>query len=177
MTSERLLVRQCVSKLILLAIGCGAFVGAGVWIATSDPSSHRSGLAIPMAYLGIVFSGLCLLVCIQRLAVGPRIPVELSPKGFVDRRLFNSEVSWTSVRGIHVWSHKRTSLIAVQLTTDAMNNLDKTLFAKVKSRLNTPFGPNIVYVSTGDLDIQFKELLWHFQQYLKEHNPGSSIDR
>ncbi|MEM6588763.1 MAG: STM3941 family protein [Pseudomonadota bacterium] len=176
MTQEKTLIHRSVGKLLLLAIGSGAFVAACFWIVTGDSSSYSKPSTYPAAWLGIVCFGFSLFFFVHKLLFGPRIPLELSPNGFLDRRLFTNEVSWTSVRGVHLWSHKGVSLVAVQLTSDAVSSLEKTYLAKAKTQLNLPFGKNIVYVAITDLEIQADQLLWTFRKYLKKYNSAPSED-
>ncbi|MEL7254069.1 MAG: hypothetical protein AAGL23_07830 [Pseudomonadota bacterium] len=58
---------------------------------------------------------------------------------------------------------KAQPLIAVQLTSEAMNSLEKTLVAKAKTRIGTTFGKNAVYLPTSDLDVKADDLLGVFR--------------
>lgn len=176
-TDEHIVIGRSLLKLFGLVVGGVVFVAIGVWMIQGGGADSSRGA--PPAFLGwlcAVFFGLATVVGIFRAIFGPRKPLELSPYGFWDKRVFDREVPWSSVVRISIWSHRGTSILIVKLTDEAMQGIKRPKMNFVARWMNKPFGIDGISIVTGDLAISFSEFVSLFQKYLAKYNPEATDD-
>ena len=136
----------------------------------------RGEWTIFWGWFAIIFFGFSAIVSIHRLVFGHRVTVELSPRGFWDKRALLHEVPWTAVSRMSVWTRRETSALRIEIADEAMRHIKMTRIHQAVRWLSKPFGHDGIYVGCGDLDIPCSELIALFQKYLSEYNPAATDD-
>lgn len=146
----------------------------GMWLITGDFSDTRRGaLAEPTGWLCIVFFGLCAIIGFQRLTLGPRYPVTLSPDGMMDLRLSRTLVPWPSISDIQTLTIARTSMLC--LVIDKGLKLETSQFMRFWITLNKRFYKSDFWLASTDLDLNFERLRDLVLAYWKAHGSDRTM--
>lgn len=173
-TSSTVQIGRSVTKLIALVGGAILFVLAGLWLITGDFSHTRRGyLAVPTGWLCIVFFGLCAIIGFQRLILGPKYPVTLSPDGLVDLRLSRTLVPWRSINDIQTLTIKGTSMLCMEI--DQGLKLETSPLMRFWITLSKRFYKADYWLVSTDIDLNFERLRDLVLAFWKAHGSDRTM--
>ena len=151
-------VLRSVPKSIGLLIIASAFVVGGIWLVHDGSVGTDGTTAVFTGFLSVLFFGTGSVLATFRLIFGSNTPVIFSPTGYADKRLFKGEILWSEIARFSVFSYRSSSQIRLKLTSEGINRLELTWWAKIIGWMNKPLGSDVLWISSSDLDISFPEL-------------------
>ena len=155
----------------------GVLCAGGVWLIQGDAVEMKGELTIIIGWLVTPLIGIMFVLGLLQLLFGNRTPYELSPNGFVAKDYVRGEIPWNAVSRLTVWTDKKGEpSLLIQLTDEALPDVEFTWPGRFKRWLNKKFGFDDIAISAVHLDITFPDLLSVFRQYLTQHQPSALTD-
>jgi len=169
-------------RLLLLLLGCIAFVAAGVWfilaaetIAASSPHFSAS-LIRPLGVVSILFFGYAGIVAIrQMLDARPRLI--LDDNGIFDRTLATPVIPWGSILAAEIVAVKGNKFIALRIADEAERVAALPAIKRAMTAGNEGMGFARFNLNLSALDISAEQLLAIIHQQLAERRAILSGDR
>jgi hypothetical protein len=150
-TSDVMEIKGSPAKLIgLLAIGVLMTALSAALAFRWLPVTPR---AVPWGWFGLVFFGLCTVICVWRLLTAGRTVVTITPQGIKDVRLAADVVPWRAVRDISTAVVKSQKFIVLAVEPSIDKQLSLTRIAKWSRGPNRALGADGLCVSAIGLKI------------------------
>lgn len=149
--------RQSPGKTSMLLLAAAVFIAGGLLGALHlDPLQDWRAY---VAYLTLAFFGPCALVLLYRLFTLRGDVLFISPEGFLDRRLSERTIPWTSIWGISTFAYQGQRVVLLRVDPDTLPLLGLNLLARLNQRANSAIGLRGLAVAAVDLNVSFEELL------------------
>jgi hypothetical protein len=169
-------IKRSLPKSIGLLALASLFVLSGIWMVYGGAVGTKDASTMFLGGLSVVFFGMASAIVLFRLIFGSNIPVILSQTGYVDKRLFKGEISWSEIVHASVISYRKTSNIKIELSPEAFRRLDLTWSAMIIHWMNKPFSCNAINITSNDLAISFPEFWSLMRKYVTEYCPHVLAD-
>jgi hypothetical protein len=173
------------AKTALGILGCIAFVAAGVWMLTLDPTQVASGksfrlffnsptFARALGFLAIVIFG-GLAIWLAKRILSPNGGIVLNSEGIIDHASSAAAgfIPWDEIRGMSVFEMSGQKMLILHVT-DPQKYIEQgsALKRKLNSSNYNMCGSPISF-STKTLKANFDELQYIFERYLQKYcRPG-----
>jgi hypothetical protein len=164
MTPDATVIYSSRGKLLLMALGGGAFVALGLFL--TDMEERAAGLA------AVVFFGLCALYAVWRL-VRPTPALIIHPLGILDNAsaLPAGFLRWDEISGVFVARIKNQRFLAIALRdVNALLSRQSSLKARMM-KVNILLTGAAINIPATTLPISLEELI----QKIQETCPGIQV--
>lgn len=172
-TTKVISIEKSVSKLVLVIVGCLAFILIAWWMIVSPLASEKRASAPFWGWIALIFFGLCLIAALWRIFILPRVVVTLSAQGLRDLRLSRAEIPWGAVHDVQVIRVHSQKFVGLVLAPGTV--LPFSPFAELIKKLNKGWGCDIT-LSSNDLKLCFAELNDLVHAYWRAHGSGKIND-
>jgi hypothetical protein len=115
--------------------------------------------AVAVGWLGLLFFGLCTVICLWRLLTAGRTVVTITSLGIKDVRVAANVVPWSGVRNISTMKVKGQKFIVLAVDPSIEKQLSLTRIAKWSRGPNRALGSDGLCVSAIGLKIGHDALL------------------
>jgi hypothetical protein len=123
------------------------------------PDGHASGFREFVAYVGIVFFGLCTGVAVWRLLTVRGAVVTIKPEGIRDTRVAAELIPWNAITGISTWQYRGQRVMVLAVDPAVESRLTLTRIARWSRDPNRALGIDGVCVTATGLNIRYDSLL------------------
>lgn len=178
MTERHTIIPLSKTKMVLMLIGCVAFVAAGAWMLTLQSASGRGLMGNPtMAHLmggvGIVFFG-GIGVFIARKLFDRRPGLVLREDGLVDNSsgVAAGLIPWTDVVGFEVMKVQSTRMLVIRVVDPERYAQRGGAFKRSLNRMNIKLCGSPVVIASNALQVNFDELQRLCVDYRERFGPA-----
>lgn len=170
---RRISIRRSIRKLLwAIVIGLATTALFSWSIFLEEPNGSR-GIPAWVGWFGFASFASLTLLMINRLAFGPRIPLELSPEGILYRQAFQTVLPWQDISHMRIDYFRGRRFFRFEISEEVFQRIELTQTSRFFSAIQLPFEERNFTVAVQTTEVSFKELDRFFRIYLEAHNPGA----
>ena len=122
------------------------------------PDLHASLYQEFMAYVGVVFFGLCTIIGLWRLLSVSGPVVTITPGGIRDTRVAAEVIPWSAITGISTWQYRGQKIMVLAVDPATESRLTLTRIARWSRGANRALGADGLCIATTGLSIKYDAL-------------------
>ena len=123
------------------------------------PDLHASLYQEFMAYVGVVFFGLCTIIGLWRLLSVSGPVVTITPGGIRDTRVAAEVIPWSAITGISTWQYRGQKIMVLAVDPATESGLTLTRIARWSRGANRALGADGLCIAATGLSIKYDGLL------------------
>ena len=123
------------------------------------PDLHASLYQEFMAYVGVIFFGLCTIIGLWRLLSVSGPVVTITPEGIRDTRVAAEVIPWSAITGISTWQYRGQKIMVLAVDPATESGLTLTRIARWSRGANRALGADGLCITAAGLSINYDTLL------------------
>ncbi|MGZ3408849.1 MAG: STM3941 family protein [Rhizomicrobium sp.] len=173
-TSATLEFGYSIPKMLGLFAGGVALTAASAVIALGIISDTGWGPLAPiLGDVGVIFFGLCTVICLWRLLTGRGPVVSMTPEGIRDIRVAKEVIPWRSIRKLSRYEILGNESLVLLVDEQTEHKLTLSRIAKSTRKANTALGADGLIVAQQGLNTNFQTLFDAATAYVQRYGPPS----